>query len=102
MRTREARRNRNKALKRTKRMGHDVRLISRSGAVELYGCMNCTDTMDCWDSPAIVNGPMPERKCSGADPARPTNYFSYYRAYRVPSFISRFIKAIGNLMRKSK
>ena len=68
MRTREARRMRDKALKYAKQGGHNTQLISKSGAVELYGCLHqgCNDTMDCWDAPAIVNGPRPHRKCSAA------------------------------------
>ena len=64
MRTREARRMRDRALKDARKQGHDVALISKSGAIELYGCLNNCDTiMDIWDSPAIVNGSMPEVKC---------------------------------------
>lgn len=66
MRTSEARRMRDRALKSARKHGHDVALISKSGAVELYGCLNdCDSVMDIWDSPAIVNGPMAESKCSG-------------------------------------
>ena len=64
MRTREARRMRDRALKDARKQGHNVALISKSGAIELYGCLNdCDSIMDIWDSPAIVNGPMPEVKC---------------------------------------
>ena len=64
MRTREAKRVRNRAVRNARRHGHDVALISKSGAVELYGCLNnCDAIMDIWDSPAIVNGPMHEVKC---------------------------------------
>jgi len=66
MRTKEARRMKARALKNARKHGHDVALISRSGAVELYGCLNdCDAVMDIWDSPAIVNGPMAEAKCPG-------------------------------------
>ena len=67
MRTREARRKRDRALKDAKRNGHKVEMSSESGAGELYGCLRqgCNDLMDCWDAPAIVNGPMPHRKCTG-------------------------------------
>ena len=64
MRTREARRMRDRALKDARKQGHHVALISKSGAIELYGCLNnCDAIMDIWDSPAIVNGPMPEVRC---------------------------------------
>ena len=65
MRTKEARRIRNKGLKQAKRKGHVVALICESEAFSAYGCMNCTDIMDFWDSPAGMNGPMAHRKCSG-------------------------------------
>jgi len=64
MRTREAKRMRDKALRDARKRGHNVALISKSGAIELYGCLNnCDAIMDIWDSPAIVNGPMPEVEC---------------------------------------
>jgi hypothetical protein len=65
MRTREARRNRDRAIRTAKKNGHNVALISKSGAVELYGCLHqkCNDTMDCWDAPAIVNGELAHRRC---------------------------------------
>ena len=64
MRTREARRMRDRALRDARKQGHNVALISKSGAIELYGCLNnCDAIMDIWDSPAIVNGPMSEVKC---------------------------------------
>tara|TARA_Y100001951_G_C11272555_1_gene259733 strand:- start:366 stop:683 length:318 start_codon:yes stop_codon:yes gene_type:complete len=65
MRTNEAKRTRDKALRDARKHGHDVTLISRGGALELYGCYNCNDVMDIWDSPAIVNGPMSHRACAG-------------------------------------
>lgn len=79
MRTHEARRMRKKALRYAKHGGHDVLLISKTGAMELYGCLNCTETMDLWDSPAIVNGPMPHRRCQAArQPSLIKNIFSYF------------------------
>ena len=67
MRTSSARRVRNKALMRSVLSGHDPILVTKSGAMELWVCQNCDALIDCWDSPAIVNGPMqfttcPERK----------------------------------------
>jgi len=64
MRTSEARYMRDKALKLARKQGHKITLISKSGALELYGCLNdCDAIMDIWDSPAIVNGSMAEVKC---------------------------------------
>jgi len=64
MRTNEARRMRDKALRNARKQGHNVALISKSGAIELYGCLNnCDAIMDIWDSPSMVNGSMPEVKC---------------------------------------
>jgi hypothetical protein len=65
MRTSEARRIRNKGLKRAKRNGHVVATICESESFSAYGCMNCNDVMDFWDSPAGMNGPMAHRKCGG-------------------------------------
>ena len=65
MRTKEARRMRDKGLRRAKRKGHVVAVICEGEAFSAYGCMNCTDIMDFWDSPAGMNGPMAHRKCSG-------------------------------------
>ena len=64
MRTSEARYMRDRALRNARKQGHNVTLISKSGAIELYGCLNnCDPIMDIWDSPAIVNGSMAEVKC---------------------------------------
>ena len=64
MRTSEARYMRDKAIRNARKQGHNVALISKSGAIELYGCLNdCDAVMDIWDSPAIVNGSMAEVKC---------------------------------------
>ena len=64
MRTSEARYMRDKAIRNARKQGHNVALISKSGAVELYGCLNnCDAIMDIWDSPAIVNGSMAEVRC---------------------------------------
>ena len=82
MRTHEARRMRKKALRYAKQGGHDVALISKTGAMELYGCLNCTETMDLWDSPAIVNGPMQHRRCPAAQqPSLIKNIFSYFSKF---------------------
>ena len=49
MRTKEARRMRNKGLKRAKRKGHVVATICETEAFSAYGCMNCNATMDFTD-----------------------------------------------------
>jgi len=64
MRTTEAARNRNRMVRRAKKMGHDPILLSNSGAMELWVCRNCQSVMDCWDSPTQTNGPMPHVACS--------------------------------------
>ena len=63
--TDRAKRELRKSFKRAKKLGHDPRLISKLGYCELYGCMNvdCNATMDAWDSPPGVNGPMEHAKC---------------------------------------
>ena len=65
MRTKKARRIRSKGLKKAKKNGHVVATICEGEAFSAYGCINCTDIMDFWDSPAGMNGPMAHRKCSG-------------------------------------
>ena len=65
MRTKEARRIRNDGLKRAKKKGHVVATICESESFSAYGCLNCDDLMDFWDSPAGMNGPMAHRKCGG-------------------------------------
>tara|TARA_R110002050_G_scaffold180164_3_gene313727 strand:+ start:110 stop:412 length:303 start_codon:yes stop_codon:yes gene_type:complete len=63
--TERAKRKLRKALKRSKKLGHVPTRISKLGYVELYGCMNvdCDATIDVWDSPASVNGPMQWANC---------------------------------------
>ena len=65
MRTKEARRIRNDGLKQAWKNGHVVATICEGEAFSAYGCINCNDIMDFWDSPAGMNGPMAHRKCSG-------------------------------------
>ena len=63
--TERAKRKLRRALKRSKKLGHVPTRISKLGYVELYGCMNvdCDATIDVWDSPASVNGPMQWTDC---------------------------------------
>jgi len=63
--TERAKRKLRRALKRSKKLGHVPTRISKLGYVELYGCMNadCNATVDVWDSPASVNGPMQWQDC---------------------------------------
>ena len=65
MRSKEARQIRSKGLKRAKKNGHVVATICEGEAFSAYGCVNCNDIMDFWDSPAGMNGPMAHRRCSG-------------------------------------
>ena len=84
MRTREAKRVRNRAVRNARRHGHAVALISKSGAVELYGCLNnCDAIMDIWDSPAIVNGPMHEVKCRDGRQS-PSFWMAIATCFRLP------------------
>ena len=85
MKTKEARRIRNKGLKRAKKNGHVVATICESESFSAYGCMNCDDLMDFWDSPAGMNGPMAHRVCAGG--VRPSfikNIFSYFSKFFSP------------------
>ena len=69
---------------KAKRKGHDVALISDTGALELYGCLHqgCSLTFEVWDSPEIVCGNMQHTKCCGEAipsptfPARLKNFFN--------------------------
>lgn len=65
MRTRTARRLRRQALRHARIFGHKPALISHEGALALYGCYRCAETMEVWDSPGIVNGSMNQRVCPG-------------------------------------
>lgn len=89
---------RDRALKSARKHGHDVALISSSGALELYGCLNnCDAIMDIWDSPAIVNGSMAEVECPNgrespspwmaiANRARVSKYF-YHQVLKFYKFL---------------
>ena len=78
---------RDKAIRGARKQGHDVALISKSGAVELYGCLNnCDAIMDIWDSPAIVNGSMAEVKC----PAGRQSPFSWMAIATLGSRVSKY------------
>jgi len=81
MRTKEARRIRNKGLKRAKKNGHVVATICESESFSAYGCLNCDDLMDFWDSPAGMNGPMAHRKCIAAAPSLTKNIFAYFSKF---------------------
>ena len=81
MRTKEARRIRNKGLRQAWKNGHVVATICESEAFSAYGCMNCNDVMDFWDSPAGMNGPMAHRKCPAAGPSFIKNIFAYFSEF---------------------
>ena len=91
MRTKEARRIRNDGLKQAWKNGHVVATICEGEAFSAYGCMNCNDVMDFWDSPAGMNGPMAHRKCGGnrhpsggnrhPAPSLTKNIFSYFSKF---------------------
>ena len=81
MKTWEARRVRSNAIRRCFMKGHKVGVISKSGAMELYSCLNknCSPsvTLDVWDSPAIANGPMPHVTCRD-DAGLLRNVYNYF------------------------
>ena len=70
MRTHGARCARDKALVAANLGGHEPVRLTRSGAMELWVCKRCNAVMDCWDNPAIVNGPMSRTRCRGATRSR--------------------------------
>jgi len=63
--TERAKRKLRKALKRSKKLGHAPIRLSKLGYLELYICTNegCKSSIDVWDSPASVNGPMQWQDC---------------------------------------
>jgi hypothetical protein len=66
MRTSKARTARDEAVEKAIKQGHKPKMLTQSGAMELWVCENgCNKIMDAWDSPAIVNGPMPHVECTG-------------------------------------
>ena len=78
---------RDRALKSARKHGHDVDLISSSGALELYGCLNnCDAVMDIWDSPAIVNGSMAEVECPDGRQSPSPWMAIAYRMVRAPKY----------------
>ncbi len=52
---------------KARKKGHNVVLISDTGALELYGCLHqgCPLTFEVWDSPEIVCGNMQHTECYG-------------------------------------
>jgi len=66
MRTRKARKLLRRGLLIAKVRGHKPQLISHSGALKLYGCLNknCSTTLEAWDSPDNVAGPMLHSYCN--------------------------------------
>ncbi len=75
--------------RKARKNGHDVALISDTGALELYGCLHqgCPLTFEIWDSPEIVCGNMQHTKCSGQA--------GYQR--KGSSLLKRFLNRLGNL-----
>ena len=74
VRTNKARALRAVTRNRAKKRGHDVALISETGALELYGCLRqgCPLTFEVWDSPEIVCGDMHHTECYGEVVPTPT------------------------------
>jgi hypothetical protein len=70
MRTHKARGARDRAVVSAIFSGHDPQRLTHSGAMELWVCKNCNVVMDCWDNPAVVNGPMSRTRCRGATRTR--------------------------------
>ena len=74
---------------KARKKGHDVALISDTGALELYGCLHqgCPLTFEVWDSPEIVCGNMQHTECYGQ--------VGYQR--KGSSLLKRFLNRLGNL-----
>ena len=75
--------------RKARKNGHDVALISDTGALELYGCLHqgCPLTFEIWDSPEIVCGNMHHIECSGEVVPIPT----------LPARLKHFFNRLGNL-----
>ena len=66
MRTRKARHLLRKALLVARLRGHRPKMVSHSGALKLYGCLQgkkCQAIMECWDNPDNMAGPMLHSDC---------------------------------------
>jgi len=66
MRTRKARKLLRRGLLIAMVRGHKPQLISHSGALKLYGCLNsnCATTLEAWDNPENVGGAMLHSYCN--------------------------------------
>jgi len=65
MRTRKARRLRRQGLIRCRVGGHRPALISATGALAVYGCLNhnCLSLFEVWDNPDHIAGQMYHSTC---------------------------------------
>lgn len=66
MRTRKARQLLRRGLIVARLRGHRPKMISHSGALKLYGCLqgqDCRALLECWDNPDNVTGPMLHANC---------------------------------------
>jgi len=66
VKTREARKLKREGLRRAKFQGHTPALISESGALHLFGCLEhrCNAILEAWDNPAILCGTMIHTGCN--------------------------------------
>ena len=101
VRTREAKRLIRKSLTQARRVGHRPALISKSGYMELYGCMNveCTMTIDCWDTPEICNGPLSRAFCRSPEAVRGNRRFFTAIADKSRRMINIFSWFLGLIRR---
>ena len=74
---------------KARKKGHNVVLISDTGALELYGCLHqgCPLTFEVWDSPEIVCGNMQHTECYGQVAPTPT----------LPAMLKKVFNRLGNL-----
>jgi len=66
MRTKRARYLLRKWLIVARLRGHRPKMVSHSGALKLYGCLQgkkCQAIMECWDNPDNMAGPMLHSDC---------------------------------------
>ena len=95
MRTHSARRARDNALVTATLAGHEPVRLTLSGAMELWVCKNCDVVMDCWDNPAVVNGPMSRTRCRGATRTRLERICAGYWLF-IRSAVARWCTLLTN------
>ena len=64
MKTRAGRKLHKQTLRRCRYLGHDLGPRLGAGALYLYGCYTCRQTVSIWDNPPLAAGDMMEKPCT--------------------------------------